>query len=91
MLDLGECPLILGKKEEITDRRKGGKASKTKPATPPPLFPPPPPPPLVQGLDLLLERYKKLDFFRLTRLELLIYYTKYRRHTDPNGGYDQNE
>ena len=35
----GECPLILYRKEEITEGRKAGRANKTKPR-------PPPPPPL---------------------------------------------
>ena len=44
---------VLGKKEkeEITEGRKAGRASKTKPAPPRPLTPPLPT--LVQGVDLL--------------------------------------
>jgi len=58
--DLGEGPgppLFWVIKEEMTEGRKAGRASKTKPppAPPPPALPPTPPPaPLGQGLDLPL-------------------------------------
>ena len=41
-------PLILGKKEEMTEGKMADRASKSRP--------PPPPPPLAQGLDPPLER-----------------------------------
>ena len=40
------APVILGQKEEISEGRKAGRASKTKLP-----FPPPPLPSLAQGLD----------------------------------------
>ena len=48
---MGLVPLILAKKEEMTEERKASRASKSN-------HPLPPPPPLVQGLEPPLVSYQ---------------------------------